>query len=52
MIKSILKNWDVDLKNSFMIGDKYSDLLAAKKSNLKFYYSKNNFLKQIKSITK
>ena len=52
MIKSILKNWDVDLKNSFMIGDKYSDLLAAKKSKLKFYYSKNNFLKQIKSITK
>ena len=30
-----------------MIGDKNSDLLAAKKSNLKFYYPKDNFFKQI-----
>ena len=50
MIESLFKNWDIQRKNSFMIGDKKSDYLAAKKSNLKFYYSKKNFYKQIKSI--
>ena len=50
MIKSLFKNWDIQKKKSFMIGDKKSDLLAAKKSNLKFYYVDNDFYKQIKSI--
>ena len=50
MIESLFKNWDIQRKNSFMIGDKKSDYLAAKKSNLKFYYPKKNFYKQIKSI--
>ena len=47
MIKNIFKNWDINLKKSFMIGDKRTDYLAAKKSNLKFYYPKDNFFKQI-----
>ena len=47
MIKKIFKNWDINLKKSFMIGDKRTDYLAAKKSNLKFYYPKDNFFKQI-----
>ena len=51
MIKSLFKNWDIQRKNSFMIGDKRSDYLAAKKSNLKFYYADENFYKQIRSIT-
>jgi D,D-heptose 1,7-bisphosphate phosphatase len=50
MIKSLFKNWDIQKKKSFMIGDKKSDFLAAKKSNLKFYYAENDFYKQIKSI--
>ena len=50
MIKLLFKNWDIQKKKSFMIGDKKSDLLAAKKSNLKFYYADNDFYKQIKSI--
>jgi hypothetical protein len=33
-----------------MIGDKNSDRLAAKKSNVKFYYPEKNFYKQVKSI--
>ena len=38
MINNILSNWLIDKKNSLMIGDKFSDELCAKKSNLKFYY--------------
>ena len=51
MIENIKNNWDLNLKNSFMIGDKKSDSEAAKKSKLKFYYPEKNFYKQIKSIT-
>ena len=50
MIENIKLNWDVNKKKSFMIGDKISDKLAAKKSELKFYYADKNFYKQIKSI--
>ena len=34
MIEDIKKNWIVDKKKSFMIGDKISDKLAAKKSKI------------------
>ena len=50
MIEIIKKDWDININKSFMIGDKNSDRLAAKKSNLKFYYPKKNFYKQVKSI--
>jgi len=50
MIKNIKSKWDLDLKNSFMVGDKISDKKAAYKSDLKFYYAENNFFKQIKKI--
>ena len=52
MIKDILKNWIIDRKNSFMIGDKNSDKLCAKKTKLYFEFAKKNFLKQIKIITR
>ena len=52
MIKKILKNWNIDLKKSFMIGDRKSDELAAKKSNLYYEYVKSNFHNQIKKIEK
>ena len=52
MIKKILKNWNVDIKKSFMIGDRESDKLAAKKSKLYFEYVKNNFYRQIIKIEK
>ncbi len=52
MIKNIFKNWLIDKKNSFMIGDKLSDYKCAKKSNLKFVYAENNFYQQIKKIIK
>ena len=50
MIKKILRNWNIDLKKSFMIGNSKSDELAAKKSNLYFEYVKKNFYYQVKKI--
>tara|TARA_B100000965_G_scaffold406839_1_gene449435 strand:- start:125 stop:1315 length:1191 start_codon:yes stop_codon:yes gene_type:complete len=51
MIKNIIQNWDINLNKSFMIGDKKNDQLAAKKSNLRFYFAEDNFFKQIKKIS-
>ena len=39
-------------KKSFMIGDKISDKICAKKSKLYFEFAERNFLNQIKRITK
>ena len=50
MIENIKFNWDIDIKNSFMIGDKITDMLAAKKSKIKFFYARPNFYQQIKSM--
>ncbi len=35
MIKNIQKNYDIDLENSWLIGDKSSDILCAKNANIK-----------------
>jgi D-glycero-D-manno-heptose 1,7-bisphosphate phosphatase len=51
MIKKIIKNWDINLSKSFMIGDKKTDEICAKKSNILFEYAKNNFFFQIKRLT-
>jgi histidinol phosphatase-like enzyme len=50
MIKKIFKNWFVDQKKSFMIGDKNSDKICAKNSNLYFEFAKIDFYKQVKQI--
>ena len=50
MIKNIFKNWVVNKQNSFMIGDKISDELCAKRSKINFFYAKNDFFKQVKKI--
>ena len=50
MINNIMSNWDLKYRKSFMIGDKVTDKLAAKKSKIKFFYAEKNFYKQIKSI--
>ena len=52
MIRNIFKNWIINKGKSFMIGDKSSDQLCAKKSRLNFYYAEKNFYKQIKNILK
>ena len=43
MIKEIFKNWDISIDKSFMIGDKISDKICAKKSGLNFEFAKGNF---------
>ena len=52
MIKKILKKWNVNFEKSFMLGDRISDKLAAKKSNIYFEYVKSNFFNQIIKIEK
>lgn len=52
MIEDIKKRWRIDLKRSFMIGDRKSDSMAAKKSKLYFEYPKKNFYAQIKKINR
>lgn len=51
MIESIKKTWNIDLKKSFMIGDKLSDEKCSRKSNIDFFYfNKNLFISTKKKI--
>jgi len=52
MIKKIFRKWKIDLKRSFMLGDKKNDEIAAKKSDLYFEYVSRNFYNQVKKIEK
>jgi len=52
MIKKIFREWNINIKESFMLGDKKSDKLAAIKSKLYFEYVKKNFYKQVVSLDK
>ena len=53
MIRKAIKKWKIDTKKSFMIGDKISDKLAAKKAKIKFFYKKEkNLNTQMKIILK
>ena len=46
-----IKEYNVDVKKSFMIGDQITDKKASKKSKIKFFYKKKESLyKQIKNI--
>ncbi len=44
MIKKIEKKWFIDKKKSYFIGDQLKDEIAARKSNIKFFYVKKNIL--------
>ena len=52
MIKQIKNKWHVNHNKSFMIGDRESDKLCAKKSKLYFEYSQKNFYDQVTKIIK
>ena len=52
MIKNILNKWLINKSKSFMIGDKLSDKLCAKKSKISFSYAKEDFYKQVKEIVR
>lgn len=42
MIRKILKRWPVNIKKSFLIGDNFKDMQAAKKSNISFIKKDTN----------
>jgi len=50
MIIKAVKELGLDVNKSFMVGDKYSDLMAAKKSNIRFYFKNGCLLKLVKKI--
>ena len=51
MILKAKEKWNIDLKKSFLIGDRISDLETARKLKLKFYYkNKGSLLNQLKNI--
>ena len=52
MSKEILRKHKIDLNKSFMLGDKKSDKIAAKKSKLFFEFVDRNFFNQVIKIDK
>lgn len=52
MIFKAKKKWNIDLKSSYMIGDKISDKIAANTAGVKFFFKskKINLFMQIKQI--
>ena len=48
MIMKAIKKFNIDLKNSFMIGDKITDQIAAKRSKIKFFFKRKNLLEEVK----
>ena len=50
MIKEIFKNWVINKKKSFMIGDSISDKICSKSSLLKFQFVKKDLKKQLQTL--
>lgn len=52
MLEKAIKKWKINRNQSFMIGDKKTDYLCAKKSKIKFFYKskKKNLYNQLRSI--
>ena len=48
MILKAVKKWNIDLKKSLMIGDQKIDMIAAKRSNLRFIKKRYNLLREVK----
>ena len=50
MIIRAFKDWEIDKKKSFLIGDRDSDILAGKKSSIKSFLVEENIYTQIKNL--
>ena len=51
MLLKAINKWNININDSFFIGDSISDFNAAKKIRIKFYYKKKiSLYKQIKAI--
>ena len=48
MIFKAAKKWNIDLNKSLMLGDKKTDMVTAKRANLRFIKKKYNLLNEIK----
>tara|TARA_B100001750_G_C15090531_1_gene390432 strand:+ start:11 stop:520 length:510 start_codon:yes stop_codon:yes gene_type:complete len=48
MIFKAVKKWNIDLNESLMLGDKKTDMITAKRANLRFILKKYNLLSEIK----
>ena len=48
MIFKAVKKWNIDLNKSLMVGDTKTDMITAKRSNLKFIKKKYNLLREVK----
>jgi D-glycero-D-manno-heptose 1,7-bisphosphate phosphatase len=48
MIFKAVKKWNIDLNKSLMIGDTKTDMLTAKRANVRFVKKKYNLLKEVK----
>jgi histidinol phosphatase-like enzyme len=42
MLNKSIKQWNINIKKSFFVGDSSCDYLAAKKSNIKYYHANEN----------
>ena len=43
MMLKAKKKWNIDLKNSFLIGDRYKDIMAGKKVGCKNFFINYNY---------
>ena len=50
MLLDAIQKWGINIKKSFMIGDKLTDYMTAKKTKIGFLYFSKNLYKQIKKI--
>jgi histidinol phosphatase-like enzyme len=51
MINLVQKKWNIDKKNSFMIGDQKTDIEFAKRAKIKgFFFNQKNLYKFISDI--
>ena len=52
MLMKAIDKWNINIKDSLMIGNSHTDYLSAKKTKLKYFYAQNNLYSQIKKIIK
>ena len=52
MLLKAIKKYNIEKEKSFMIGDTKSDKICANRAKIKFFFKRNNLLKDIRKILK
>ena len=52
MLLKAIKKYNIEKEKSFMIGDTKSDQICANRAKIKFFFKRNNLLKDIRKILK